>query len=168
MCILLVEDEVLIRLIVAEELAEAGYAVREAESGDEASALIEGQADEFTLLVTDIHMPGELDGMAVARLLRERRPEIPVVYMTGRPGVLNGTGALGDGAVLMAKPFAPSQLLAVVRRLLGGGDGSPGCCPKAEHELVVGVAVRPGCQVPDTRIRDAQRSRRRDGRTTAP
>jgi DNA-binding response OmpR family regulator len=123
MCILLVEDEFLIRLIVAEALAEAGYAVCEAESGDRAAVMIEARPDAFILLVTDIHMPGSRDGIAVAHFLRERRPEVPVIYTTGRPGVLNGlrdgAGRLGHRAALVAKPFAPSELLAVVRRLLG-------------------------------------------------
>lgn len=122
MRILLVEDEFLIRLIMAEELAEAGFEVREAESGDEASALIAEAPDAFSLLVTDIHMPGSLDGIAVARLLRARRPGIPVIYISGRPGVLTPLGRLGDNEILVAKPFAPSELLAVVRRLLGTGD----------------------------------------------
>ena len=119
MCILLVEDEFLIRLIVAEELADAGFEVREAEDGDQALALIAEAADSFILLVTDIHMPGDRDGLEIARLLREQRPDIPVIYMTGRPGVLNGLGRLGDTAALIAKPFAPSELLATARRLLG-------------------------------------------------
>ncbi len=121
MCILLVEDEPLIRVIVAEELVEAGFEVCEAEDSDQASALIEKQPGAFTLLVTDIHVPGNLDGIEVACLLRERRPEIPVVYITGRPGALNFMGRLGDRDALVAKPFTPSQLLAVVRGLLGAG-----------------------------------------------
>ena len=126
MCILLVEDEFLIRLTFAEELAEAGYEVRAAESGDRASVLIEMEADAFSLLVTDIHMPGDVDGIEVARQLRERHPDIPVIYMTGRPDALSGAAeCFGDRDVLMAKPFAPSKLLAVVHQLLGscGSDG---------------------------------------------
>lgn len=121
MCILVVEDEFLIRLIVAEELIKNGFVVCEAENGDQASALIEARPDAFTLLVTDIHMPGRLDGIEVARLLRERHPDIPVIYTTGRPDVIEALGPLGKREVLMPKPFAPSDLLAVVRRLLGGG-----------------------------------------------
>jgi CheY-like chemotaxis protein len=82
--------------------------------------------------VTDIHMPGSRDGIAVARLLRERRPDVPVIYMTGRPGVLNGLGQLGDSTVLLAKPFTPSRLLGAVRRLLDGSagdEGDPACRP---------------------------------------
>lgn len=126
MCILLVEDEYLIRLILAEELTEAGFVVREAESGEQAAALIASKADIFTALVTDIHMPGSLDGMAVARLLRERRPGIPVVYMTGRPDVVVAAGATESETSLLPKPFAPSQLLSLVYRLLGGAPSGAG------------------------------------------
>ena len=122
MCILLVEDEWLIREVFAEELIEAGFEVCKADNGDQAAALIDIQSDRLSLLVTDIHMPGRLDGIAVARLLRERRPDIPVIYMTGRPDALNGVGLLGPEDVLLRKPFAPSELLAAARRLLAGRD----------------------------------------------
>ena len=121
MSILLVEDEWLIREVFAEELLEAGFEVREAENGNRAAALIEAQPECFVLLVTDIHMPGDLDGIEVARLLRERRPDVPVIYMTGRPDALNGIRPLGPRDVLLRKPFAPSELLAAARRLLEGG-----------------------------------------------
>lgn len=118
MCILLVEDEFLIRLIVAEELADNGFEVCEAEDGDQAAALITEAPDGFELLVTDIHMPGELDGIALACLMRARHPDMPVIYMTGRPGVLNAVRPLGTKDALVAKPFTPSEILAVVQRLL--------------------------------------------------
>lgn len=125
MCILLVEDEPLIRFILAEELTEAGFKVREAESGDQAAILIEAQPEYFTLLVTDIHMPGKLDGIEVARLLRHRRPDIPIIYITARSDALNGVGGLGRKDVLVSKPFAPSKLMAVVQRLLEGSGPVP-------------------------------------------
>ena len=122
MCILLVEDEWLIRAMVAEELTQGGFAVCEAEDGDQASALIAEDPAAFTLLVTDIHMPGRLDGIAVARLLRERRPDLPVIYTTGRPDVVRALQPLGANEVLLPKPFELSSLLAAVRRLLGRHD----------------------------------------------
>ena len=122
MCILLVEDEWLIRSMFAEELLEGGFAVREAENGDQASALIMPDPTPYTLLVTDIHMPGSLDGIGVARLLRASRPDIPVIYATGRPDALNALQPLGAKEVLLRKPFATSALLTAVRRLLGEGD----------------------------------------------
>ena len=119
MCILLVEDEWLIRAILAEELVNSGFTVCEAGDGDQASVLIAKDATVFSLLVTDIHMPGSLDGIGVARLLRVRRPDIPVIYTTGRPDVLNSLGPLGDKEALLPKPYELSSLLALVRRLLG-------------------------------------------------
>jgi len=122
MCILLVEDEWLIRSMVAEVLREGGFAVREAGDGDQASALIAEAPAAYTLLVTDIHMPGSLDGIGVACLLRTCRPDLPVIYTTGRPDVLNTLQPLGAKEVLLRKPFALSDLLSTVRRLLGQGD----------------------------------------------
>ena len=122
MCILLVEDEWLIRSVIAEELMEGGFAVREAENGDQAFALIMSDPTRYTLLVTDIHMPGDLDGIGVARLLRARHPDFPVIYATGRPDVLDALQPLGPKETLLCKPFALSTLLTTVRRLLGQGD----------------------------------------------
>lgn len=109
----------MIRTIVAEELVDGGFTVREAGDGDQASVLIAQDPTIFSLLVTDIHMPGSLDGIGVARLLRALRPDLPVIYTTGRPDVLNHLQPLGPKDVLLQKPFAPSDLLATARRLLG-------------------------------------------------
>ena len=119
MCILLVEDEWLIRMVVAKELMEAGFTVREAEDGDQASVLIAQEPTAYTLLVTDIHMPGTLDGLAVARLLHAQCPGLPVIYTTARPDVLNHLQPLGPKEILLQKPFDLSDLLAVAQRLLG-------------------------------------------------
>ena len=125
MCILVVEDEDLIRLLVTEELAEAGFEICEAETGDRAAALIEASPAMFRLLVTDIHMPGHLDGIAVAHLLRSRCPSVPIIYTTGRPDVLDDMALQGAQDALLAKPYSPSDLLKVVKRVLAeGGEGT--------------------------------------------
>ncbi len=121
----MVEDEFLIRLIVTEELADAGFVVREAESGDAAARLIEEDAEDFSLLITDIHMPGRLNGVGLGRLMRARYPAVPIIYTTGRPDALNAVGRLGAKDVFVPKPFAPSDLLTIARRLLGEGGASP-------------------------------------------
>ena len=121
MCILLVEDEWLIRSMVAEELAEIGFEVCEAESGDQALTLITQDPAVFTLLVTDIHMPGSLNGIEVASLLRARRPNLPVIYTTGRPDVLHGLQPFGDNEILLEKPFELCDLLNAALRLLDRG-----------------------------------------------
>ena len=118
MCILLVEDELLIRTMVAEELIEAGFAVREADNGDQASILITQDPAAYTLLITDIHMPGSLDGIGVARLVRTLRPDLPIIYITGRPDALSHVQSLGSREVLLRKPFTLSALLTTAQRLL--------------------------------------------------
>ncbi len=122
--ILLVEDDFLIRLLLSEALAEAGYDVLEAESGDEAAELIDSQA-EFDLLVTDIQMPGSTDGIALAGLIRTRHPGIPVVYMTGRPDVMRGAGRLGEREAFIRKPYGPAEVLSTVQRLLVAESSHP-------------------------------------------
>jgi CheY-like chemotaxis protein len=84
--VLLAEDEFLIRMMLAEDLEAAGYDVVEAETGDDALAKSLG-GDGCDVLVTDIEMPGSLDGLALAVRMRERHPDLPVVYVTGRPEI---------------------------------------------------------------------------------
>jgi DNA-binding response OmpR family regulator len=117
-CILVVEDEVFIRLIVSEELEEAGFEVCQAANGDEAARLISDSTRPFTMMITDIHMPGQLDGLQLATIMRGRFPAAPIVYTTGRPDVVAELESLRDNDVLLSKPFVPSKLLGLVRQLL--------------------------------------------------
>ncbi|HKM61653.1 MAG TPA: response regulator [Acidisphaera sp.] len=118
MCILIVEDEDLIRLILAEHFTSAGFEVCEAADGDAAAVLIRDKPTAFSLLVTDIHMPGSMAGTEVAKLMHERNPDVPVIYITGRPDALNAIGKLGRQEAVLAKPFVPSALLRLAQRLL--------------------------------------------------
>lgn len=117
--VLLVEDETLIRMILAEALADEGFEVLEAASGDEAARVAEGAG--FDLLLTDVQMPGRLDGVALARHLLQSRPDLPVVYVTGRPESLDRVERRGRAAYIR-KPYSPSEVIAVVRDLLEAGD----------------------------------------------
>jgi DNA-binding response OmpR family regulator len=120
MCILLVEDEALIRDLLVDELTFQGFEVHGAEAGDQAAALIETPPTPFSLLITDIHMPGRLSGIDVARLLRQRHPLIPIIYMTGRHDALNALlPCLQPQEAVLPKPFSLSALLVLIRRLLG-------------------------------------------------
>ena len=118
MCILVVEDEPLIRLIVVEELTDNGYEVCEAETGDVAAGIIDADRHALSMLITDVHMPGKLDGFAVASLVRERYPDVPIIFTTGRPDLARGSLQLRGNETLLSKPFVPSQLVAVVHHLL--------------------------------------------------
>ena len=115
--ILLVEDEGLIRITLAETLEEAGYSVTEAVNGDEACRLLR-DADEYDVLLTDIQMPGKADGIEVARNFHQQRPTAPVVFMTGRPDTLARVGTLGACEALLRKPFGQRQMLEALMGLL--------------------------------------------------
>jgi DNA-binding response OmpR family regulator len=112
----LVEDEFLVRLTLAEALVDAGFEVAEAETADAAARLLRGP-DGFDMLLTDIQMPGGLDGLGLAREMRACHPGIPIVYMTGRPETMRAA-SLDAREVFIRKPYGSSEVLRVVRRLL--------------------------------------------------
>lgn len=118
--ILVVEDEELIRLVLVETLADEGYRVVEASTGDEAARLLDGP-DEFDAVVTDVQMPGTLDGVAVGRHARGRRPTIPIIYATGRPESMARAGPLGPLDALLCKPYEPREVVATICVLLSEG-----------------------------------------------
>ena len=113
--ILIVEDEFLIRLTLSEALADEGFDVVEAESGDAALQLVEADP-AIRLMLTDMQLPGSLDGAQLAGRARDCNPELPIIFVTGRQ---EATGALLTGRDLfIAKPYLPSEVCAAVRRLL--------------------------------------------------
>ena len=117
--VLLVEDEVLIRLVTAEMLREEGFEVFEAKHGDEARALLD-DPDSFDVLFTDVRMPGTLDGIDVALHARRRHPAIPVLVVSGYAAYLmSRLAALQPAAVFISKPYSMVEVMDVLHRLTG-------------------------------------------------
>jgi CheY-like chemotaxis protein len=124
--ILVVEDEEPVRRLVQHVLSRAGYRVLAAASGIEALQLLEQPSLEVDLVLTDLIMPGGVSGQELGRQLRERYPELRILYMSG----YTGEGAvdvpdrlrLPAGARLLSKPFAPAALLETVRTCLNGAS----------------------------------------------
>jgi CheY-like chemotaxis protein len=114
--ILVVEDEFLIRLTLVEALGDEGFEVIEAESGDAGLVALETDTG-IQLLLTDIQLPGSLDGRALARRARESRPDLPIVYMTGRPDPAAEAGARANERYI-AKPYTLADICKAVRDLL--------------------------------------------------
>ena len=79
--ILVVEDEVLLRLDLAHQLRSAGFDVIEADSGDEALAILKVKSD-VDLILTDIRMPGEIDGAELARSVRAQTQNVKIVILS--------------------------------------------------------------------------------------
>ena len=116
---LLVEDEPLIRMIMAEILHEAGFDVAEAETGDLALQMVQHPPQPFTLLVTDFHMPGASNGFDVAHAVRQRWPTIPVIIASGRPDFFQQHWQDQLGYRLLKKPYTPSELVRLAHDLVG-------------------------------------------------
>ena len=73
----------------------------------------------FSALVTDLHMPGELNGMDLVAHVREVYSDLPVVISTGRPDVLTPRWIDAHRVTIVGKPYLPQALLGVVRQLVG-------------------------------------------------
>jgi DNA-binding response OmpR family regulator len=114
--VLVVDDEPLIREVLAEELQAAGFEVCEAATGDDAAEMTAAHPPP-DLLLTDIHMPGTLDGFALGGLMRSRFPGLSVLYITGRPDRVR---PLGSGEALVLKPFTSDELLRTIRTIMPG------------------------------------------------
>ena len=118
--ILVVEDDPDIKPILEETLVDGGFEVTVATSGEEAIALLTANNSDYRALVTDIGLPGSLDGWDVARRAREIEAAFPVVYMSGEHGADWSSKGVPN-SVMLGKPFAPAQLVAAVSNLLNSG-----------------------------------------------
>jgi CheY-like chemotaxis protein len=107
--VLLVEDEPLVRLLLAEELREAGLTVVEAGSASEALQFL-AVADPVDVVVTDIQMPGGMDGLELADRIRQQHPAIPIVLTSGNPPPVN----LSRVGPFLMKPYALNEAVQVV------------------------------------------------------
>ncbi len=112
--LLLVEDEALLRDLFRETLEEAGFEVLAAGSGEEALAVAAGRDQQLDLLVTDVIMPG-MSGYELIGALRESRPGLPTIVITGYADVRPPDGAEPD--VYLTKPITPAVLVREVRAL---------------------------------------------------
>ena len=113
--ILVVEDEALVRMVMAEEFRAAGYVVIECANADEAWDLLMSGIS-VDLLFSDVQMPGRLDGLALAHAAREQFPDLPIVIASAH---LPATEAASFDAFLQ-KPFAPEKAKQQVFHLLEG------------------------------------------------
>jgi len=114
--VLLAEDDADVRSVVRMQLAELGCAVVEAENGAEAADMVEN-IPAIALVISDVVMPGVMDGHALARFVRRFRPDLPMVLMSGFAE--SHVGGLDEALELplLAKPFSRDKLLAALRPL---------------------------------------------------
>ena len=115
MKLLLVEDEPLIREVMAELLEDAGFDVTAACTGDEAVILLAD--DGFAILLTDVNMPGLVDGIGLAEHAREIHPGLPLVFVSGRPETERRASHLPGPKAFFPKPYDLDVLIKAVNRM---------------------------------------------------
>lgn len=110
--VLLVEDEFLLCDMLTELLSEHGFEVYAAANAKDALRHLTC-GSPCDILLTDINLAGSIDGAALAHLVRELRPNLPVVYASGRYRSLEELDAV-QGAMFVAKPFNPDKLCEII------------------------------------------------------
>ncbi len=118
--VLIVDDEPVVRMLVAEVLGDLGYQVIEAAAGAAGLELLRSDA-RIDLLITDVGLPGGMDGRQLAEAARTARPDLKVLFITGyaEPAAI-GDGPLDAGMQVLTKPFPLDRLVSRIRELLDG------------------------------------------------
>lgn len=111
--VLIVEDEILIRMLLSEALRQEGYAVIEAANADEAFLVLHATPNP-DVLVTDVRMPGTVDGFQLAAFVRRTRPKLKVIITSGHAGP---DGALGLADAFLPKPYELGAIVGRIRML---------------------------------------------------
>jgi two-component system, response regulator PdtaR len=110
--ILTVEDETLVSVFLGGILQDAGYRVIAAANADEAIAILEARED-VRILITDVNMPGSMDGLRLAAAVKDRWPPIKIIIASGKPVPRDNEMPM-DSQVLR-KPYGPPEVLGAVR-----------------------------------------------------
>jgi PAS domain S-box-containing protein len=116
--VLVIDDEPTIRMLVAEVLAESGYAVIEAQDGPAGLRILESNA-RIDLLITDVGLPGGMNGRQVADAARVSRPDLKVLFITGyAENAIMRRGRLENGMFILTKPFQMEILASRIREII--------------------------------------------------
>jgi DNA-binding response OmpR family regulator len=115
--VLVVEDEVLIRIAIADYLRECGYRVLEAGSGDEAVAVLKTDI-RVDVVFTDVTMPGTLNGFGLAQWVRVERPGVRVILTSGITRTAQQAHNLCAHGPIMEKPYNQGEVNRRIRALL--------------------------------------------------
>ena len=114
--ILVVEDEMLLRMRAVDMIEDAGYTSVEAVDADEAVAILESRSD-IALLLTNIQMPGSMDGLQLAHTVHERWPPIGIILVSGQLKLANID--IPADSLFFGKPIEAGEMIAQMRTMIG-------------------------------------------------
>jgi len=116
--ILVVEDEVMIRLVISQYLRDCGFKVIEAVNADEAIQILESPDVTVDVVLSDVAMPGSMDGFGLAQWVRKNKPDIGVILVGSPRGAADAAADLCESGPTLAKPYEPQIVVERIRRLL--------------------------------------------------
>ncbi len=116
--VLVVEDEILIRLVIADYLRECGYRVHEAASAEEAVVILQSPEVSVDVVFSDVEMPGSMDGFGLARWVRANKPGMQVILTSGAERSADIAATLCEAGPLLKKPYPSQDVVDRIRQLM--------------------------------------------------
>jgi len=115
--ILVVESDVLVRLVIADYLRECGYRVHEAVSAEEAVAILQSPEVSVDVVFSDVEMPGTMDGFGLARWTRTNKPGTEVILTSGAERSADIAATLCEAGPLLRKPYPSQDVVDRIKQL---------------------------------------------------
>jgi len=116
--VLVVEDEVLIRMVISAYLRDCGYQVIEAVNAEEAIAVLQQTDLTIDVVLSDLEMPGSMDGFGLSQWVREHRKGLHVILIGNPARAADVAAELCDSGPTLSKPYEPKLVVDRIRRLL--------------------------------------------------
>jgi CheY-like chemotaxis protein len=116
--VLVVEDEVLVRMVISEYLRTCGYKVIEAANGDEAIVVLRQAEIVVDVVLSDIEMPGTIDGFGLSRWVRAEKPGLEVILVGSPSRAADAAADLCENGPMLSKPYEPQVVVDRIKRLL--------------------------------------------------
>jgi CheY-like chemotaxis protein len=113
--VLIVEDEILLRLHAREVIEDGGFDVVEAKNADDAISILE-QRNDVVLIFTDINMPGSMDGLKLTHFVKDRWPPIKIIATSGHARIT--ADDLPEGSHFVPKPYQPTEIADAIHQLV--------------------------------------------------
>lgn len=115
--VLVVEDEILVRMVIADYLRDCGYRVIEAGNAREALTVLQS-SEQIDIVFSDVQMPGDMDGFGLARWIRQNQPRVRVLLTSGNAKAAATAHDLCEEGPVESKPYQPQTVLDRIKRLL--------------------------------------------------
>ncbi|WP_114944009.1 response regulator [Microvirga calopogonii] len=115
--VLVVEADVLVRLVIADYLRECGYRVHEAVNAEEAVAILQSPEVSVDVVFSDVEMPGTMDGFGLARWIRTNKPGTEVILTSGAERSADIAATLCEAGPLLKKPYPSQDVVDRIKQL---------------------------------------------------